>query len=72
MNIDVAEKSKKLIIGNWVFRYRQMQAEFLHHPAGIMDQVGIYIETIEKVVADLRYYNPRYQFDVAGLTISKK
>lgn len=49
-----------------------MQAEFLHHPAGIMDQVGIYIATIEKVVADLRYYNPRYQFDVAGLTISKK
>jgi len=63
----VADKSKKLKIGNWVFRYRQMKAEFLLHPAGIMDQGGNYIATIERAVADMLYYNPRYHFDVVEL-----
>lgn len=63
----VADKSKKLKIGNWIFRYRQMQAEFLHHPVGIMNQEGIFVATTERAVADMLYYNPRYHFDVIEL-----
>lgn len=63
----VADKSKKIKIGKWVFRYRQMRAEFLHHPAGIMDQNGKFFATTERAVADMLYYNPHYHFDVAEL-----
>jgi len=63
----ISDKSKKVKVGDWVYRYRQMQDEFLYHPAGIMDQGGSFIATTERAVADILYYNPRYHFDIVEL-----
>lgn len=63
----IADHSKKVKVDKWVFRYRQMQDEFLHHPAGIVEKDGSYFATTERAIADMLYYNPRYHFDIVEL-----
>lgn len=68
----IADKSKKIKVGDWVFRYRQMQDEFLYHPAGIVEQDDSFFATTERAIADMLYYNPRYHFDIVELIDFKK
>lgn len=60
----VADLSKRVIVEPWSFRYRQLKAEFLHHPAGIQYQDDLLIASPERAVADMLYFNPKYHFDL--------
>jgi predicted transcriptional regulator of viral defense system len=62
----VADQSKRVMVGSWSFRYRQLKAEFLFNPAGIIDQNGVLIATVERAVADMLYFNPKYHLDITG------
>ena len=60
----VAELSRRVTVGSWSFRFRKLKAGYLHHPAGVFEQGGIYVASAERAVADMLYFNPRYHFDV--------
>jgi hypothetical protein len=60
----VADRSKRITVGQWSFRYRKLKDEYLYHPAGIVNQNGIFIASTERAVADMLYFNPKYHFDV--------
>lgn len=63
----IADQSKRIEIGKWSFRYRQLKAEFLYHPEGLLYQGDGFIASTERAAADLLYFNPRYHFDVPAL-----
>lgn len=58
------DQSKRVIIGKWSFRFRQLKDIYLHNPAGIREQEGGFVATVERAVADMLYFNPKYHFDV--------
>ena len=60
----VANLSKRVTVGQWSFRFRQLKDEFLHNPIGITNQNGVFIASTERAAADMLYYNPKYHFDV--------
>ena len=60
----VADRSRRVIVGQWSFRFRKLKDDFLYHPAGIGNQDGIFIASIERAVADLLYFNPKYYIDI--------
>jgi hypothetical protein len=60
----VANRSKRVTVGQWSFRYRKLKDEYLYHPAGIVNQDGLFIASTERAVADMLYFNPKYHFDV--------
>ena len=59
-----AGQSKKVSLGGMQFFYRQLKPEYLHHPAGILNQHGNYIASLERAAADMLYFNPHYYFDI--------
>lgn len=59
-----AELSKRVSVDKWRFRFRQLKNEYLHHPAGIASQNGIFVASVERAVADMLYFNPKYHFDI--------
>jgi len=60
----VADLSKRVQVGQWSFRYRQLKADYLYHPSGILYQDGTFKASTERAVADMLYFNPKYHFDV--------
>lgn len=60
----VADQSKRVAVGQWSFRFRKLKDNYLYHPAGIVNQNGILIASIERAVADMLYFNPKYHFDI--------
>ena len=60
----VADKSIRIAVGAWSFRFRKLQDAFLYHPAGIENLDGILVASVERAVADMLYFNPRYHFDL--------
>ena len=60
----VTDISKRVTVGSWSFRYRQLKDDYLHNPAGIVNQDGIFLASTERAVADMLYFNPKYHFDV--------
>jgi hypothetical protein len=58
------DQSKHVLVGDWSFRFRKLKDMYLHNPAGIHEQNGGFIATVERAVADMLYFNPRYHFDV--------
>jgi predicted transcriptional regulator of viral defense system len=61
----VADRSKRVSVGQWSFRFRKLKDEYLYHPAGIVNQNGNFIASTERAVADMLYYNPKYHFDIS-------
>lgn len=60
----VSSKTKTVQVGDIVFRYRTLADRFLYHPAGIyVDATGVRLATVERAIADLLYFNPRYAID---------
>lgn len=57
------EKNKKISVGNDTFLCRQLHARFLYNPDGIVQKNGILIASIERAIADMLYFNPKYHFD---------
>lgn len=59
----VGLRSSKFNIGGVKYSSRQLKDEFLNNTAGIK-KVGDHFEAeLERAVADILYYNPRYHFD---------
>ena len=42
----VAERSKRVTVGPWSFRFRQLKPEYLYNPIGIQDQNGNFTSSI--------------------------
>ncbi len=63
----VAGISKRITVGKWSFRYRQMKSDFLYNPEGIEMRDGRMVATVERAAADLLYYSPHYYFDVPDI-----
>jgi predicted transcriptional regulator of viral defense system len=63
----IADKSKKITVGEWIFRYRQMKEEYLHHPIGISEEEFGFVASVERAAADMLYFSPKYHFDVPDL-----
>lgn len=62
-----AEISKRIQVGPWSFRYRQLKDKFLYNPAGIVKDNDNFIASIERAAADMLYFNPKANFDVPQL-----
>ncbi len=62
----VADRSKRVSVGEWSFRFRKLKDDYLYHPAGILNKNGIFIASTERAVADMLYFNPKYHFDIQG------
>lgn len=60
----VANVSKRVTVGQWAFRFRQLKDEYLYNPTGIIHQEGGFVATTERAVADMLYFNPKSHFDV--------
>ena len=58
----VSSVSKKFSVGSYKYLVRKMRNEFLHNPAGISNQ-HVRKATLERAVADMLYFNPKYHFD---------
>ena len=59
----IAGFSRKITLGKWTFRFRQMKDEFLYNPLGIEREKNRFIATIERAAADILYFAPDYYFD---------
>ena len=60
----VADQSRRVLVGEWSFRFRKLKVDYLYHPAGIEKQYGTFIASTERAVADMLYFNPKYTFDI--------
>ncbi len=60
----IADQSRRVTIGEWSFRFRQLKDDYLYHPAGIDQRDGVYTASLERAVADMLYYAPSYHFDI--------
>ena len=63
----ISQKSANFIINNTYYSVRQLKASSLHNPIGIkQNNLGIFVATIERAVADMLYFQPKYHFDNDG------
>lgn len=61
----VAAISKRVSVGSWNFRFRQLKVDYLYNPAGVINQDRVFIASTERAVADMLYFNPKYHFDIS-------
>ena len=61
----VSSVSKKFSLGNNLYLVRKLNDRFLFNPIGLELKSGFYQASVERAVADLLYFNPRYFFDGA-------
>ncbi len=59
-----ADRSRRISVGQWSFRYRKLKDDYLYHPVGIVSQNGVFIASTERAVADMLYFNPKYHLDI--------
>ena len=59
----VSGVSKKFELAGNYYLVRKMKEEFLHNDLGIVQKNGYHEASVERAVADLLYFNPRYHFD---------
>lgn len=59
----VSAQSKKFSAGRYSYRSRKLHEKYLYNPAGIVIENSVQTATKERAVADMLYFNPRYNFD---------
>jgi len=59
-----ASQSKRVSVGRWSFRYRQLKDIYLLNPSGILYLNGSFVATVERAIADMLYFNSKYYFDL--------
>ena len=59
----ISNKSKRLNSFENYYLIRQMKNQFLYNSLGIEDKNGIKTASLERAVADLLYFNPKFYFD---------
>jgi predicted transcriptional regulator of viral defense system len=60
----VSSISRKVTVGDMTFLYRQLHDIYLNNPIGVEAQEGFYTATVQRAVADMLYFNPKYHFDL--------
>ncbi|MGB4942974.1 MAG: hypothetical protein WBO92_02580 [Candidatus Moraniibacteriota bacterium] len=68
----VSAQSKHLTIGQRQYLSRRLRAAFLFNNAGVVEKDGVYFASVERAVADMLYFNPRFHFDAEALIDWKK
>lgn len=59
----VSSVSKKIKLGNNYYSYRKMKPERLLDSTGVVKEKSYYIATTDRAISDMKYFNPRYNFD---------
>ncbi len=59
----VSSKSTTFNINKVSYKARQLKSEYLHNTIGVKKVGGHFEANLERAVADLLYYNPKYHFD---------
>ena len=59
----VSSVSKKFIIADHSYFVRQLKDNYLYYDRGIDNVNGVMTANVERAVADLLYFNPKYYFD---------
>jgi len=68
----ISSVSQKFAMGKNQYTCRKLADKFLFNDAGIVSEQGMQIATVERAVADLLYFNPKYYFDAKNLINWKK
>ncbi len=63
----VSSSSKRFTIVDNNYIVRQLKDDYLYNDSGIIERDGIRIATLERAIADLLYFNPKYHFDAHNL-----
>ena len=63
----VSSVSRKIELNGNLFIYRQMNAEYLLNPRGIVFENGLYKASLERAVADCEYFNMNVFYDSSDL-----
>lgn len=58
-----ASKSTKIAIGKEMYIFRKIKDAFLYNTTGIIQNNGVFEANLERAVADMLYFNPKYHFD---------
>ena len=59
----VSDVSKKFSLASYSFLVRKLKDKFLYNDVGIEEKEGIKKATLERAVADILYFNPKFYFD---------
>jgi len=59
----VGEKSKKYSWRENYFMFRKLKTEYLMRNDGITEENGYFTASLERAVADILYFNPKFYFD---------
>jgi len=59
----VSQVSKKFTLANNDFFVRKLKDDHLYNDRGVVGNDGVMIAGLERAVADMLYYSPRYHFD---------
>jgi len=60
----VSSVSTQIKIKDQNFLFRKLKDQFLYNPYGIENRDGVYIASVERAIADMLYFNPKYHFDL--------
>lgn len=64
----ITSVSKTVFLNDdFYFIYKQLKPEFLNNHEGVENKEGYNIATLERAVADILYFNPRFYFDSPSL-----
>lgn len=59
----ISAKSQKYTIGKNHYISRQLSDKFLYNSAGIYIKNGLQMANVDRAIADILYFNPKYHFD---------
>ncbi|KKT48025.1 MAG: hypothetical protein UW37_C0001G0030 [Candidatus Gottesmanbacteria bacterium GW2011_GWA2_44_17] len=59
----ISSVSRKFAISNYSYLVRQLKDSYLYYDRGIDNIDGVMTAGIERAVADILYFNPRFYFD---------
>lgn len=63
----ISNQSKRFRIKDNFYISRQMKDEFLFNETGVVEKNGIKQASLERAVADILYFSPKYHFDISRL-----
>ena len=61
------EMSKKCYWAGNQFMFRKLKTEYLMRNDGVFEENGCFVATLERAVADILYFNPKFYFDSPNL-----
>lgn len=63
----VSEKSKRLAWQDNQYLFRKLKVEYLMRNNGVSDENGYFTASLERAIADILYFNPKFYFDSPNL-----